>query len=164
MARGVRAHDKAAERVPHEHVAFARRDLCEHYGELVDNPVERPRPRRRVTPSETRAIVRTDTREFRDLRLDDGPTERRSGDPGFEQHHWTALARAHGMQPMATNVNQATWRTVPLALPPSAEALIEGAKQDQRDQRHQNTDDAHNCMVNPSGNGRNLERAIQPFA
>jgi hypothetical protein len=69
------------------------------------------------------------------------------------------------MQPMATNVDQSTGRTKLSALPPRAEALIEGAKQKQRDQRAQNTEDAHNGMVNPSGTGRNLERAIrQPFA
>ena len=159
MAGSVGAYDKASERVTHEHVAFDRRDLCEHDGELVDDSVERPRQRRCVAPCETRAIVRTDTRECRNLRLDDGPTERRGGNPGLEQHNRTALTRARGMQPMATNVNQYAWRGELSSLAPGTEALIERTKQKQRKESRQNAESPHNRMVDPSGTGRNLERA-----
>ncbi len=158
MARSVRAHHKASERVTNEHISVARRDLCEHGGELVDDSVKGSGTRRRVAPRQTCAIVRTNTRECRNLRLDDGPTERRGGNPGFEQHNRTALTRARGMQPMATNLNQHAWRREPSSLAPGTEALIERAKQKQREEPRQDTEHAHNCMVDPSGTGRNLER------
>ena len=65
------------------------------------------------------------------------------------------------MQPMATNVDQSTGRSEPSALAPRAEALIESAKQDERKERRQDTENAHHCMVDPSGTGRNLERATR---
>ena len=62
---------------------------------------------------------------------------------------------------MASNVNQHAWRREPSSLAPRAEALIESAKQDERKERRQDTENAHHCMVDPSGTGRNLERATR---
>ena len=63
------------------------------------------------------------------------------------------------MQPMTTDVNQHAWRREPSSLAPGTEALIERAKQKQHKESRQNAESPHNRMVDPSGTGRNLERA-----
>ena len=75
MARRVRAHDKAAERVAHEHATRPTRHLPKQRLQVVDDAGEGPRAGGHVAPGEARAVVGTDARERRYLGLNERPAQ-----------------------------------------------------------------------------------------
>jgi hypothetical protein len=110
MCRPLVEASASASEVTDEDAALTRHHARKHGRELVDDAIECPGTGGRVAPAETGAIVRVDTGELGDRRLNDCPTKGGACDARFEEHRRRTVAAASDMQTMSADVEQLAGR------------------------------------------------------
>src|SRR5215218_8071938 len=97
-----------------------------------------------VAPAKAGAVIGTDARRRRDMRLNRTPVEGERSQAGIEHHRWAALPDAVQMQAIAADIHELPRRWIALAVPGCHDRLIARAAQcKQHDQRQQSEHDAY---------------------
>src|SRR4030095_11761152 len=82
----IETNQPAAIGMTHKHKGWFHAALVQQRVKLIDNLTQGARMRPEVAPSVARAVIRTDAREFGDVRLDQAPLHREITDARFEYH------------------------------------------------------------------------------
>jgi len=127
-----------------EHQRSANPASVEQRGELAGEAASRAGRRPRVAVTQAGAVIRADPSKSSDVRLDESPVSARAAQAGLENDSRLAGTGAPYVQPVASDVNESSWRWSGCQVFASNKPLIRRARNcGEEDEREHRDESAH---------------------